>query len=118
MLPMALSPFAFVVKYMFGMFTLVQVIGLLNGLFFLPAFLGSMGLLFGPSSKAQNKQNSDASAENFPRVLDSPGAGDASKNNEKDWALFSERGFLYFQISGLLTFDIICSAKYVWKIRW
>jgi len=30
------------------------------------------------------RQNSDASAENFPRVLDSPGDGDASKNNEKE----------------------------------
>jgi len=83
-LPMSLSPFAFVVKYMFGMFALVQAIGLLSGLVFLPAFLGSMGLLFGTDRKTQNKETPDASAENFPRVLDSPAAGDASKNNEKE----------------------------------
>ena len=83
-LPMSLSPFAFVVKYMFGMFALVQAIGLLNGLVFLPAFLGSMGLLFGSNLKDQNKPDADASIENLPRVLDAPGAGDASNNNEKE----------------------------------
>jgi len=83
-LPMSLSPFAFVVKYMFGMFALVQAIGLLSGLVFLPAFLGSMGLLFGSNLKGQNKPDADASIENLPRVLDAPAAGDASKNNEKE----------------------------------
>jgi len=83
-LPMSLSSFAFVVKYMFGMFALVQAIGLLNGLVFLPAFLGSVGLLFGPNTKEQYKPDVNVSSENLPRVLDLPGGAATSKNNEKE----------------------------------
>jgi hypothetical protein len=51
--PMALSPFVFVVKYCFGMFALVQIIGLLNGFVFLPSFLSMVGSLCESESKAE-----------------------------------------------------------------
>lgn len=42
-LPIAFSPTPFVVKYMFGIFALVVLVGTVNGLIFLPAFLAALG---------------------------------------------------------------------------
>jgi len=85
-LPMTLSPFAFVVKYMFGMFALVQAVGLLNGIVFLPAFLGSMAISFGPKKKneavpvAEDKKDMFEGAYSAanPTVLTSGSGNDAS----------------------------------------
>lgn len=57
-LAMAFSDFPFVVKYFFGVWTIVVVVGLINGLVFLPAFLGPIGCFLMPASLPRDSPSS------------------------------------------------------------
>jgi hypothetical protein len=82
LLPMALSPFVFVVKYCFGMFAMVQVVGLVNGMLFLPAFLSIGGMMCSSDATKNEGQSSTSSPQEMPNVLTSTPGAESQKQKE------------------------------------
>jgi hypothetical protein len=79
-LPMAFSDFPFVVKYFFGVWTIVVVVGLINGLVFLPALLGPIGCFLMPVPSPMELPSSVVgTVAGQPTMLQ----GNADKSEEK-----------------------------------
>jgi patched 1 protein len=80
-LPMVFSEYEFVVKYFFGIWTIVVAVGVLNGLVLLPAILGPIGFLFtsNASQLTETGQTVGKSETSLPHML----ANKSSNHDQK-----------------------------------
>merc|ERR1712137_160431 len=79
-LPLAFHPMIFIVKYLFGIIALVVLIGILNGVVFMPALLALLSPILSKCGQGKNLEEFDeqtlagqssALPQSMPTVLES-----------------------------------------------